>query len=40
MTTSGKVHRGRTMSGQVRGSMHILGPWSSNCLCDLDVRGL
>jgi len=27
--TSGEVRRGKTMSGQVRGSMYILGPWSS-----------
>ena len=37
---SGEVRRGRTTSEQVHGSMYILGPWSSNCLGDLDVHGL
>jgi len=27
-TTSGEVRRGRITSGQVRGSIYILGPWS------------
>jgi len=39
-TTSGEVRRGKSTSWQVCGSMYILGLWSSNCLGDLDVRGL
>ncbi|QCD96044.1 hypothetical protein DEO72_LG6g746 [Vigna unguiculata] len=27
-----EVRRGQSTSGEVRGSMHILGPWSSICM--------